>query len=187
MAVINVTHIAKKLLAGLFPANIETVARPQKETGGYCGYGAEHPEQEESNAISTNSTDVVFDKHNARIKGREEKNGSDARGDERGPENSYNALNDRDFVHAAIYYLKMRRCHYVCARIYRTPPCVLPLRHPRHPSMDFALRASLWLFKFDSVEFSRCASSVRSGEGRGNPLAAEAASCISMMCTSFVS
>jgi hypothetical protein len=26
-------------------------------------------------------------------------------------------LNDRDFVHAAIYYLKMRLCHYVCARI----------------------------------------------------------------------
>jgi hypothetical protein len=75
------SHSKLNLLAGLFPANIETIARPQKETGGYCGHGAEHPEQEESDAVSTNSADVVFDKHNAWIKGREEKNGSDARGD----------------------------------------------------------------------------------------------------------
>ena len=118
MTVIYVTRLSTNLSARLLTAYIETIARSQKETGGYCGHGAEHPEQEEANAISTNSADVVFDKHNAWIKGSEEQDGSDARGNEGGPENSYNTLNDRDFVHATIYYLKMRLCHYVCSRIY---------------------------------------------------------------------
>jgi hypothetical protein len=81
VAVININHQPTYLIAGLFPANIETIARPQKETGGYCGHGAEHPEQEEAYAISTNSADVVFDKHNIWVKGSEEKDGSNARGD----------------------------------------------------------------------------------------------------------
>ena len=70
------------LFTALFFAQIETIARPQKETGRYCSHGAEHPEQEEAGTVGTDTADIVFDKDNARVKCGEEKNGSDACGNE---------------------------------------------------------------------------------------------------------
>jgi hypothetical protein len=70
------------LLAALFLSCIETIARSQKETGGYCSNGTEHPEQEEAGTVSTYTADIVFSKYNTRVKSGEEKNGCDAGRDE---------------------------------------------------------------------------------------------------------
>jgi hypothetical protein len=81
--VINVTHKQDINSAGLcFFAYVETIAGSQKETGGYCSNGAEHPEHEEACTVGTDTADIVFGKDNGGVKCGEEKNGSDARGDE---------------------------------------------------------------------------------------------------------
>ena len=68
--------------AVLFFAYVDTIAGPQKEAGGYCSDGAEHPEQEEAGTVGTDTADIVFDKDNPRVKCGEEMNGSDACGNE---------------------------------------------------------------------------------------------------------
>jgi len=70
------------LFAAPLFAYVETIARSQKETGGYCSNGTEHPEQEKSGTVGTDTADIVFDKDNAWVKCGEEKNGSDACRDE---------------------------------------------------------------------------------------------------------
>ena len=75
-------YFKTSLIAGFVFAWIESAARPQEETGRDSRHCSEQPEQEESTTVGTNSTDIIFNKHDSRVEGREEQNSSDTRGDE---------------------------------------------------------------------------------------------------------
>ena len=57
--------------------------------------------------------------------------------------------------HQLIVFTNIWFCSCLSELRCRSHPCDLPLLHP---SMGFALRASLWLFKFDPVKFVGSAS-----------------------------
>ena len=56
---------------------VEAVAGPQKETGGYRGHCPEQPEQEETGAVGADAADFIFDEDNTGIESGEKQYGSD--------------------------------------------------------------------------------------------------------------
>jgi hypothetical protein len=80
------------LFAGPIFTYVETIAGPQEEAGGYCGHGAEQPEQEKARAVCADPADIVFNKDHAGIKRGEEKNRRDTGRDKRRPQYRDDAL-----------------------------------------------------------------------------------------------
>jgi hypothetical protein len=74
------------------PALVEYTAGHKKEAGRHgCDY-AKQPEYQKANAITGDTTDVVFQKQRLRIERGRQYHGCYASGDERWPENSDSTL-----------------------------------------------------------------------------------------------